>query len=165
MTVLEGTLEEITCKHGAELVGRRLLVVALPEDGRSEPRSQPSGTDAREVVRETVSPTLGPLAPEPENCTINDGDGEQTADLGERLEVALREGLERVGITAKVETERVPDTRLHRALVTSPQWQHLGHMDRLEVVWRIVDHAFTRDEQLYISSIWALTPDEIEGKG
>jgi acid stress-induced BolA-like protein IbaG/YrbA len=82
----------------------------------------------------------------------------------QRLELALRQGLEQLGIQAEVETEPVRTTRLYRAMVTSPQWEELGYMDRQEVVWRILDRYFTRDEQLHVASVTTLTPDEVEGR-
>jgi 4'-phosphopantetheinyl transferase EntD len=76
----------------------------------------------------------------------------------------LRDGLRKVGIDAEVDTEAVPDTLLHRAIALSSQWERLSYGDRQEVVWRILDTAFSRDEQLHISSVTTLTPDELEGR-
>jgi hypothetical protein len=87
-----------------------------------------------------------------------------TQTFAERLVQALRDGLEKVGIEAEIETEPVRGTLLVRAGVVSPQWEPLTYGDRQEVVWRIADRFFSRDEQLHISSIWTLTPDEMEGK-
>ena len=84
-------------------------------------------------------------------------------NFGERLEEALRDGLRKVGIEAEVETQPVPTTLLHRAIVVSPQFRELGYMDRQEVIWRILDQFFSRDDQLYISSVWTMTPAEMEG--
>ena len=84
--------------------------------------------------------------------------------FAERLLEALKQGLAKVGISAEIEVEPVPTTLLHRVLVVSPQWGNLSFSDRQEVVWRVLDHAFPRDEHLYVSSIWTMTPDEMEGK-
>ena len=80
-----------------------------------------------------------------------------------RLRTTLHDGLQAVGIDAAVETEPVPNTLLHRVLVTSGQFEALGYLDRQELVWRIVSQAFPPDERQHISSIWTTTPDELEG--
>lgn len=85
-----------------------------------------------------------------------------TESVAGRLESTLGDGLKSVGIEVQVEVESIPTTRLARAMVVSPQWSHLAQLERQEVVWRIVDRQFTRDEQLLIGSIWTLTPDELE---
>jgi hypothetical protein len=82
----------------------------------------------------------------------------------ERLAQALREGLQKVGIEATVEVEPVRSTLLHRALAVSPQFAELGYMDRQEVVWRIINHYFSPEDKLYVSSVYTMTPDEMEGK-
>lgn len=81
-----------------------------------------------------------------------------------RLADVLHEDLRKAGIHAEVETERVPDLDLYRVLVTAPEFRSLWSSERQDLVWRIVDHHFSRDEQFRISSIYTLTPDELEGK-
>ena len=83
--------------------------------------------------------------------------------FGQRLQTALQEGLRKVGIEAEVETEPVPTTLLHRALVVAPQFAQLGFSDRQEVVWRIIKHYFSPDEQLFVSGVRTLTPAEMAG--
>jgi stress-induced morphogen len=86
------------------------------------------------------------------------------SSFAQRIEAALLDGLKKVGIEAEVETEPVPTTLLYRVLVTSPQFAELSFLDRQEVAWRIVSHAFSADEKLHISSIWAATPNELQGQ-
>jgi hypothetical protein len=80
-----------------------------------------------------------------------------------RLETALKQGLEKADIKATVEIQRVPGTSLHRGLVVSKQFKRMGHLERQDLIWRILDQAFTPDEQLRISSIRALTLQETGG--
>ena len=81
--------------------------------------------------------------------------------LSKRLKETLLEGLKRQGVTARVETETVPTTRYVRALVTAKQFENMYSSERQEVVWNLVNRAFTRDEQLRISIILTSTPEEL----
>ena len=83
--------------------------------------------------------------------------------LEERVVEALREGLGRLGIPAEVEAERVPDVEFSRVYVTAPAFANLWYSERQDLVWRILDEHFSRDEQFHISGIHTMTPDELEG--
>ena len=78
-----------------------------------------------------------------------------------RLEEALREGLAKGGVSADVSAEKIPSTKLHRALVVSPQFEKLRPSERQDLIWRIVQQHFSPDQQLQISMIVTLAPSEI----
>ena len=80
----------------------------------------------------------------------------------ERLKAALIRALAANDISAKVRTERVPTTKLYRVAVLAPKFKALKHSERQNLVWRIADSALSPDEQLHISMILTLTPDEVE---
>jgi len=80
----------------------------------------------------------------------------------ERLKTALISALAANDISAKVRTERVPTTKLYRLAVLAPKFKTLKHSERQNLVWRIADSALSPDEQLHISMILTLTPDEVE---
>lgn len=82
----------------------------------------------------------------------------------DRLKTALVDGLKLAGITAEVDSEPVPTTKLHRVLVLAPKFKVLKHSERQDLVWRIAERALAPDEQLRISMILTLTPDEAAGK-
>ena len=82
----------------------------------------------------------------------------------DRLERALVEGLKAGGISAKVYAEPVPTTKLHRLMVLAPKFAALRRSERQDLVWRIVDQFIGPDDQLKISMILTLTPDEAKGK-
>ena len=82
----------------------------------------------------------------------------------QRLEESLRRGLMKAGIEAAVETEPVKGTLLHRVSVTAPQFEEMGPLERQDLVWRIISQDFSPDEQLRISIIYTVIPDELEGK-
>lgn len=81
--------------------------------------------------------------------------------FGRRLRQSLEKGLEQRGIQATVETEAVRFTQLHRALVTSPQFEDMGHGERQDILWRILRDELSPEEQLRVSVVVALTPDEV----
>jgi hypothetical protein len=85
-------------------------------------------------------------------------------DLGLRLRNVLEDGLSKVGIRAEVETEPVRTTRLHRAMVISPHFEHLSHLERQEVVWNILRRSLSTEEQLCVSVVLAMTPGEVNGE-
>jgi hypothetical protein len=85
-------------------------------------------------------------------------------NLKSRVRAALEEGLAVGGITAKVSTEAIKGTKLTRVLVTSPQFKSLRPSERQDLVWRIMGDTFQWDEQLRISMIMTLTPEELAGK-
>jgi len=80
-------------------------------------------------------------------------------DLGK----ALRQELSQQGIPADVQIESVPTTKLFRVMITAKKFKHLEHAERQSLVWRIVDRHFTPEQQLQISMIVTLTPQELEG--
>lgn len=77
-----------------------------------------------------------------------------------RLKKALRDDLQRLGITAEIASQRVPGTKLHRITIVSPKFAKLRFMERQGVAWKIVESTLSVDEQLYISMIVTMTPDE-----
>jgi len=81
--------------------------------------------------------------------------------FGEKLRDAIDRGLNEAGIEARVETEHVRTTRLYRALVTSPQFEHMSHSERQDVVWSILRRSLADDEQFRVSTVLALTPAEL----
>lgn len=82
----------------------------------------------------------------------------------QRLKTALVGALQANGIAAKVDAERVPTTRLYRVMVLAPKFKELKHSERQNLVWRITDHAISPEEQMRISMILTLTPDEARGR-
>jgi hypothetical protein len=89
---------------------------------------------------------------------------EPAGSFDTRLRKAILKGLGQAGIDAKVETEPVPTTKLHRVLITARQFKQLRPSERQDLVWRIVGASFAPDEQLRISMIITLTPDEFAGR-
>jgi hypothetical protein len=77
-----------------------------------------------------------------------------------RLKNALVSTLAANGIEADVDSEPVPTTRLYRVAVRAPKFKMLKHSERQNLVWRIADHAISPDEQMRVSMILTLTPDE-----
>jgi hypothetical protein len=82
----------------------------------------------------------------------------------DQLKDSLQEELSNVGIESKVDVEAVPTTRLYRILVLAPKFKALKHTERQSLVWRIAERALAPDEQLRISMILTLTPNEAAGK-
>lgn len=80
------------------------------------------------------------------------------------LKKALVAELKAKGIQAKVHSEPVPSTRLHRVTVVAPQFKALKHSERQSIVWRIAEKALSPDDQLGISMILTLTRDEAAGR-
>ncbi len=74
---------------------------------------------------------------------------------------ALEASLPKAGITPTVTVERVRGTRLYRVTVTAPEFEHLRHTERQDLVWRIAERAITPDEQLQISMIVTLSDAEV----
>lgn len=77
-----------------------------------------------------------------------------------KLMDALRDGLKQAGISALVDCEAIPTTKLHRVVVLAPKFKPLPHSDRQSLVWRIAENTLPFEEQLLISSIYTLTPEE-----
>ena len=88
---------------------------------------------------------------------------ERQAAFEQRLKRALLRGLKLAGIKARVQTEPIAGTKLHRVNVISPQFQPLRPSERQDLVWRIINQFFNHAEQLQISMIFTLTPRELRG--
>lgn len=82
----------------------------------------------------------------------------------DRLKAALLAALKANGIAAKVDIEPVRTTRLYRVAVRAPKFKELKHSERQSLVWRIAERAISPADQLRISMILTLTPDEASGK-
>lgn len=78
-----------------------------------------------------------------------------------RLEHILAVGLKTAGIDASIATEPVQGTRLHRVYVTAKKFANLRPTERQDLIWRIVGQSLGPDEQLRISMIYVVTPDEL----
>lgn len=86
------------------------------------------------------------------------------SSFGARLRAALLEGLSLAGLNSpKIEVESIPGTRLNRVTILSKGFKEMRHSERQDLIWRIVGSAFSRDEQLQISTIYTFSPDELEG--
>jgi hypothetical protein len=79
----------------------------------------------------------------------------------DRLKTALVKSLRDSGIEAEVRSEPVPTTKLYRVAVLAAKFKELKHSERQSLVWRIAESALSPDEQLRISMILTLTPDEV----
>jgi len=79
-----------------------------------------------------------------------------------RLRDALVNDLRQAGIEdAKIKTEPVRTTKLHRVMVVAEQFKHLRPSERQDLIWRIASQVLTPEEQLRISMIVTVTPDEL----
>ena len=81
-----------------------------------------------------------------------------------RLKDILVSSLKEGGIDAAVKIEPVLLTKLHRVLVTARNFKDMSSSERQNLVWRILDGEFSPEEQLRISMILTLTPEEL-GQG
>lgn len=81
-----------------------------------------------------------------------------------QAERAIIDSLAIDGIRAEVDAQRIPFTKCYRLAVLSAQFKAMRFMERQDLLWRIVQKAISREEQMRISTIWAVTPDELEGK-
>ena len=81
-----------------------------------------------------------------------------------QLKTALVAALKANKIKAEVYGDPVPTTRLYRVTVVAPQFKALKHSERQSLVWRIAERALSPEDQLRISMILTLTPDEAAGK-
>lgn len=82
-------------------------------------------------------------------------------DFSIKLCDALSSGLKKAGISASIATEPVRTTKLYRVLVKSKQFKSLRPSERQDLVWRIMGQNFNPDEQLRVSMIMTLSPDEL----
>ena len=80
------------------------------------------------------------------------------------LTEALADCLKKAGIDAEVSYERVLHTKLRRFTVIAKKFKSMRPSERQDLVWRIADQALVADEQLLVSMILTLTPDELAGK-
>jgi hypothetical protein len=78
----------------------------------------------------------------------------------QRLASGLIGALKTGGIPAKVDYQPVRTTRLYRVAVLAPKFKQLKSYERQNLVWRIAEKTLTPDEQLRISMILTLTPEE-----
>ena len=85
---------------------------------------------------------------------------QKSQPLATRLREVLVRGLNEVGITAEIETEPIRGTRLCRALVISPQFEDMWLSERQAVVWDIIGRSFPVEDQIRISIVVTLTPEE-----
>jgi hypothetical protein len=79
-----------------------------------------------------------------------------------RLKKALIDTLHDTGIDATVDMEPVPTTKLYRVAVLAPQFKKLKHSERQSLVWRILEKAISPDQQMRISMVLTLAPDEVK---
>jgi hypothetical protein len=77
-----------------------------------------------------------------------------------RLKQALEEDLKTAGLAAKADYERIATTNLFRFIVLAKQFDALRPSERQDLVWRIATSVLQPEEQLLISSILTLTPEE-----
>lgn len=77
---------------------------------------------------------------------------------------ALKEGLKTAGIrSAQVRSEPIPHTKMHRFFVFAKGFENLRPSERQDLVWRAVNREIPRDDQLRISMVLTMTPEEFEG--
>jgi len=84
----------------------------------------------------------------------------RTARFVDQLKDALVEGLGNVGIDADVRMEPVPTTRLYRVFVVASNFKPLKHTERQNLVWRMAERVLSPENQLRVSMIVTLTPEE-----
>jgi|GEM_PF-5619796 len=80
-----------------------------------------------------------------------------------KLETEILGELGKVGISARIITEPVRSTKLHRVCVLSDKFKHMKPSERQDLIWRIAGNALSKEEQMRISMILTLTQDEFEG--
>jgi len=74
---------------------------------------------------------------------------------------AIQDGLTQMGISWNdVDWEKVQATKLHRIIVIASGFEHMPFTERQQVVWRIIERALSPKDQLMISMILTLTPEE-----
>ena len=76
---------------------------------------------------------------------------------------ALSKDLKKVGIPCEASWEKVPGTKLYRLLVIAGKFKNLQFSERQQMVWRIIERTLPPAEQLQISMILTLTPEEAKG--
>lgn len=80
--------------------------------------------------------------------------------FADELQAVLVKDLRQAGIHARVVVEPVPNTRLHRVLITAKQFADLEPAERQDLVWRIVNAHFQPDQHLQISMMVTVTSQE-----
>jgi hypothetical protein len=55
----------------------------------------------------------------------------------------------------------VKGTRLIRVFVVTDTFAKLRASERQDLVWRIIDRQFSPDEQLRVSMVYTVTPEEL----
>jgi len=79
----------------------------------------------------------------------------------EKLTAALRSRLEKAGLNVDVSSEPVHFTKLYRFYVVSRNFKAMGQQERQKLVWHIVENVLSADEQLHVSMILTVTPDDL----
>ena len=102
-----------------------------------------------------------PVAPRTERMV---GEYRSLSKLVKDIRCEIATGLLVGGISANVKVESVKGTKLVRVEVISQQFAALRPSERQDLVWRILGGKLGRDDQLRISRILTLTPDELAGK-
>lgn len=78
-----------------------------------------------------------------------------------RLKAALHAGLAQLDIPpTDVLFEAVPGTKLFRCRIVAPKFSKLRHLERQDLVWRLVRKELGEEGELHISTITTLTPSE-----
>lgn len=80
-----------------------------------------------------------------------------------KLIEALQKSLAAAGIRAEIEAEPAPYTRFHRVYIVAPKFKALTPSERQDLVWRIAQQVLTPEEQLRISMLLTVTPQELAG--
>jgi stress-induced morphogen len=81
-----------------------------------------------------------------------------------KLKTTLTAGLGKAGIELEdYSTEPIKGTKLHRVILIADAFDRMTFSERHDLVWRIVDQAFSPDDQLRISMIAALGAKEAVG--
>jgi len=84
--------------------------------------------------------------------------------LATRIVAALKDGLKTSGFAVEgVEVEAIKGTKVLRVTVVARGFDKLWVTERQDLVWRILNQALTRDEQLRISMVVTLSPSEVVG--
>ncbi len=81
-----------------------------------------------------------------------------------KLHQILTEGLKKSGIRSHIETQAIRMTKLYRVLIIASKFKNLRPSERQDLVWRIIGQHLQPDDQLQISMIYTLTPEEARGK-
>jgi hypothetical protein len=84
--------------------------------------------------------------------------------LATRVAAALKSGLKLAGFAVEqIETQPIRGTKLFRVTLVAKGFEKLWTTERQDLVWRILNQSFNREEQLQISMIITLSPGELAG--